>query len=83
MGASRLTHRFGQRLPRLRLGPEEQVELLRDGRVPAKRGAEAGRRRRVHRAPAGGGRFLPRRRRPLARAAQGGRRVAAGRASEG
>ena len=76
-----LTYRLGQRLPRLRLGPEEHVELLGDGRVLAERGAEARRRRRVHRAP-DGGRFALHRR-GLARAAQGGRRVAARRASEG
>ena len=46
-----MTHRLRESLARLGLGPEEHVELLRDGRVPAQRRAQAGRRSRVHRAP--------------------------------
>ena len=48
-----MTHRLRECLARLRLGPEEHVELLGDGRVPAQRRAEAGRRSRVHRAARG------------------------------
>ena len=43
-----MTHRLRESLARLGLGPEEHVELLGDGGVPAQRRAQAGRRSRVH-----------------------------------